>query len=71
MACKDKKRTELIRVDPEFKKFVEDLARMKAYQEKDKITASRITQAMKNQYVKYPNLLEEIKKSRLGKWKGR
>jgi len=66
-----KKRTEVIRVDDEFKKFVEDLSRQKSLQEKDEIKPSRITQAMLNQYNKYPNLLEEIKLSTLGKWKGK
>jgi len=66
-----KKRTELIRVDPEFKKFVDDLSRFKAYQEKDKICPSRITQAMRNQYTKYPELLLEIKSTKLGKWKSK
>lgn len=66
-----KKRTELMRVDPEFKKWVEDTCRLKSYQESDKITPSRLTKAMYNQYNKYPELLSEIKKSKLGKWKSK
>jgi len=68
MANINKRRTELIRVDPKFKKWIEDLSRFKAFQEKDKITPSRITEAIYNQYNKYPNLLNEIKISKLGKW---
>jgi len=71
MADINKKRTELIRVDPKFKKWIEDLSRFKAFQEKDKITPSRITEAIYNQYNKYPNLLNEIKVSKLGKWKSK
>ena len=61
-----KKRTEVLRTDPEFKKFVQDLSRFKSNQEKTDIKPSRITRAMFNQYNKYPNLLEEIKISKLG-----
>ena len=71
MAKIGRKRTASIRIDPDFKKFVDDLSRFKSYQEKDKITPSRITQAMFKQYNKYPDLLEEIKKTKLGKWKSK
>ena len=71
MANINKRRTELIRVDPKFKKWIEDISRFKAFQEKDKITPSRITEAIYKQYNKYPNLLEEIKLSKLGRWKGK
>ena len=71
MARIGSKRTGGIRVDPDFKKFVDDLSMFKANQEKIRITPSRITQAMYNQYIKYPNLLEEIKKAKLGKWKSK
>jgi len=70
MANINRKRTELIRVDPNFKKWVEEMSRLKSYQEKDKITPSRITQAIYKQYNKYPNLLDEIKLTKLGEWKG-
>jgi len=66
-----KKRTVTCRVDPEFKKFIDDLSRFKANQEKEEIKPSRITQAIFNQYKKYPNLLEEMKISKLGKWKSK
>jgi len=69
MANMNKRRTEIIRADPEFKKLVDDLSRKKSYQEKDKITPSRITEAIYKQYSKYPELIEEINKSKLGKWK--
>ena len=71
MAKIGKKRTAGLRTDPDFKEFVDNLARFKADQEKTQITPSRITQAMFNQYNKYPNLLEEIKKAKLGKWKSK
>lgn len=71
MADMNKKRTELIRADPKFKKWVDDLSRLKSFQEKDKIAPSRITEAIYNQYTKYPNLLDEIKLAKLGKWKGK
>jgi len=71
MANMNRKRTEITRVDPKFKKWVEDLSRFKSFQEKDKITPSRITEAIYKQYNKYPDLLNEIKMAKLGKWKGK
>ena len=64
-----KKRSETLRTDPEFKRFVQELSRTKSVQEKCDIKPTRITQAMLNQYRKYPNLLDEIRKTTLGKWK--
>jgi len=69
MANINKRRTEVLRTDPEFKRMVEELSRIKALQENQDIKPSRITQAMYNQYKKYPNLLNEIQQSKLGKWK--
>ena len=69
MADRTKARTDILRTDPEFKKLVLELSRFKTNQEKEEVKSSRITQAMLNQYRKYPNLLEEIKLSKLGKWK--
>lgn len=66
----NKKRTELIRVDPEFKKWVDEMSRFKSFQEKDKITPSRLTQAIYNLRKKYP-IDEELKLSKLGKWKSK
>ena len=72
MAQIGKKRTVTgLRIDPDFKKWVEDVSRDKAAQEKDDIKPSRITQAMYNQYMKYPYLLDEIKRTKLGKWKSK
>ena len=62
-----KKRTEVLRTDPDFKKFVQDLSRFKSQQEKKDIKCSRITKAIFNQYNKYPELLEEIKTFKLEK----
>ncbi len=66
-----KKRTLTLRADPDFKKWIDDLSRKKSFQEKDKITTSRITEATYKQYAKYPELIEEINRSKLGKWKSR
>ena len=71
MADRNRKRTEIIRADPQFKRWVDDLSRLKSFQEKDKITPSRITGAIYKQYSKYPDLLNEIKKTKLGRWKGK
>ena len=71
MADMNKRRTEIARVDPKFKKWVDDLSRLKSFQEKDKITPSRITEAIYKQYGKYPDLLNEIKMTKLGRWKGK
>ena len=71
MAKIGRKRTTGQRVDPDFKELVDNLARFKAQQEKISITPSRITQAMFKQYKNHPDLIEEIKKSKLGKWKSR
>jgi len=38
MANMRRKKTELIRVDPEQKKWIEDLSRFKSFQEKEKST---------------------------------
>jgi len=61
------RKSEGTRVNPEFKTFLDDLRRFKSEQEKEDITNSRITQAILNQYKKYPELTNEIKKSKLGK----
>ena len=71
MAKINKKRTEVIRSCPEFKEFVQKLSRLKSQQENMDIKSSRITEAIYNQYNKYPNLLEEIKLAKLGKWKSK
>ena len=71
MANSNKKRTEILRVDPEFKKWIEETSRFKTFQEKEKITPSRITKAMFNQWKKYPELQNELKQSKLGKWKSK
>jgi hypothetical protein len=71
MADMRRKRTVLLRADPQFKKWIDEMSRFKSYQEKDRITPSRLTQAIYNQYLKYPNLLDEIKLSKLGKWKSK
>jgi len=70
MADKNLKKTQLIRVDPNFKKYCNEMARFKSLQEKDSISAARITQALFNLRNKYP-IDEEIKLSKLGKWKGK
>jgi hypothetical protein len=70
MADVNKKRTDIIRADPQFKKWIDEMSRFKSYQEKDKITPSRLTQAIYNLRLKYP-IDAEIKQAKLGKWKSR
>ncbi len=69
MANMSNKRSGIIRADPEFKKFVDEMSKLKSFQENDIVTPSRITQAIYKQYNKYPELLSELRKSKLGKWK--
>lgn len=71
MVDRSKKKTDILRTDPDFKRFVLELSRFKSNQEKEEIKSSRITQAMYNQYLKHPELLQEIKISKLGKWKSK
>jgi len=67
----NKKKTTPLRSCPEFKEFILRLSRFKSQQENADIKSSRITEAIYKQYNKYPELLEEIKKSKLGKWKSK
>jgi hypothetical protein len=71
MADMNRKRTAVIRSCPEFKDLVQKLSRLKSQQENEEIRSSRITEAIFKQYNKYPNLLNEIKQSKLGKWKSK
>ena len=71
MANMSKKKSEVVRSCPEFKAFVDKMSRLKSAQENDKITPSRITEAIYNQYTKYPDLLTELKISKLGRWKAK
>ena len=71
MANMSRKRSEVMRSCPEFKELVQDLCRIKSQQERTDIKPSRITEAIFNQYNKYPQLLNEIKKTKLGKWKSK
>ena len=59
------KRSEIMRVDAEFKKFIENLSRFKSNQEKAEIKCPRITKAIFNQFTKYPELAREIKRRKL------
>ena len=65
MASKYPKRTEIMRVDAEFKKYIQNLSRFKSNQEKADIKCPRITKAMFNQFMKYPELEKEIKQKNL------
>lgn len=60
-----KNRTEVIRVSPKLKKFIEDIQIKKFAKEKRLIPSSRITLAMFNQYNKYPDLIKELEKAEL------
>jgi len=68
MANMKLRKSEVSRVDPEYKEWIDDLSRFKSNQEKEKITPVRLTQAIFNLRKKYP-IDDEIKLSRLGKWK--
>jgi len=61
MANMNLPRTEIMRVDAEFKKYIQNLSRFKSNQEKTDIKCPRITKAMFNQFMKYPELEKEIK----------
>ena len=67
MANMNRKKSVIMRVDPEFKKWLDDEARFKSNQEKCDIKPTRLTQAIFNLRFKYP-LDDELKLSRLGKW---
>lgn len=69
MAKMNRKRSEVVRAAPEFKEFVDKMSRLKSSQENDRITPTRITEAIYNQYNKYPELLSELKIRKLGRWK--
>ena len=71
MADLTKKRTGVLRADPKFKEFIAELSRFKSFHEKDRIDSSRITEAIYNQYNKYPTLLEELKRAKLGRWQSK
>jgi len=71
MADMRKRKSGIIRASPEFKAFVDKMSRLKSAQENDKITPSRITEAIYNQYNKYPELLSELKRSTLGRWRSK
>ena len=58
-----------MRADPDFKKFVEELSRFKSNQESCDIKPARITKAMLNQFIKYPELEREIRNFPLKKKK--
>ena len=59
-------RTEVMRVDPDFKKEMQKLSRFKSNQEGCDIKPPRITKALFNQLMKYPELIKEIKFKPLG-----
>ena len=61
----NKHRTEVVRADPQFKKFIQELQAIKFQKQKKFIHSSRITLAMFNQYNKYPDLLKELQNADL------
>ncbi len=61
----DKNRTEVMRVDPNLKKFIEDMQMKKLMKDKKLTKTSRITRAIFNQYQKYPDLIKELEKAEL------
>jgi len=60
-----KNRTEVMRVNPQLKKFVKDLQMKKLMKEKRITPTARITLAIFNQYIKYPELIKELEKAEL------
>jgi hypothetical protein len=68
MADMRKKRSEIGRMSAEFKKWAEEMSRLKSYQENQKISPARITLAVYNLRNKYP-IDDEIRLSKLGKHK--
>jgi len=70
MANMVKKKSENQRVDPDFKKWVDEMSKLKSFQENCDVKPTRITQAIFNLRKKYP-LDEELKLNKLGKWKSK
>ena len=60
-----KNRSEVMRTNPQFKKLVSDLQMKKLIKEKRITSTSRITLAICNQYLKYPELIKELEKTEL------
>lgn len=70
MANMTKRTSEIMRVDPGFKKWIDNQARIKSAQENCDIKPTRLTQAIFNLRNKYP-IDEELKLNKLGKWKSK
>ena len=70
MARIGKARTEIVRSDPEYTKWIKQMSRLKSVQENEDIRPSRITQAIFNLRNVYP-IDEQIKRAKLGKWKSK
>ena len=60
-----KNRTEVMRADPNLKKFLKDMQMKKLMKEKRITPISRIGLAMLNQYMRYPELIKELEKAEL------
>lgn len=60
-----KYRTEVVRTDPKFKDLIKSIQAKKFNTDKRMIKSSRITLAMFNQYLKYPELMRELEKADL------
>ena len=70
MARIGKPRTEIVRSDPEYTKWIKQMSRLKSVQENEDIRPSRITQAIFNLRNVYP-IDEQIKRAKLGRWKSK
>lgn len=66
MASSKRYRTEIMRVDPEMKMLVNKII-SEHKQKNKKMTSSRVTKAMVNQYKKYGYVLNELKTTDLSK----
>lgn len=62
---KMKRKTGILRVNMDFSDLIKEIKFKKQSEQKREIKSSRITQAMFNQYKKYPNLLKELERADL------
>jgi hypothetical protein len=65
MALIKQPKTRVVRTHPNFEKLIKDIQVKKFQQQKKMVKSSRITLAIFNQYKKYPELLEELRRAEL------
>ena len=64
MAKINRRRTDVMRTDPELSKIIRGVM-AKNLQKGKMVRAPRVTLAMARQYLKYPNLLKELEEAEL------